>query len=293
MPILDTSYLNRHTIPTFAKYSDDRIPTEWYLDNQHAISRLETDVVMRSWVKEISTPVFKDWFNQIMIDYAGDKDGNGIVQEFRDLIIYDAAIASYKSNAPLENCIDFMLEECAHVCASFYSTTNLTYPMKVSRPVEYLAKRYHIDINHLRYRASIQTQNSSDHVHIDLEGIDKEVATFIKEKVSHVNFFVMDRYGNHIYKNYAYDSIVGDINFGRLDPDSWKNSIEVMNTKKQMIFEERYQEVHYLSVKAPLIIDDKVEGVIGLAIDVTDRKRAGELEKQNAIALKASPNGNT
>ena len=282
--ILDTSYLCRHVIPTFAKYSNPEMPTEWSLTNKHSIEKLEIDnVIIRSWTKEINTSAFKDWFKQIMLDYAGDENGKGIVQEFRDLVIADSAVAAYKNNTPLENCIDFMLEECAHVCSNFYSTTNLVYPMKVSRSVEELASRYHIDINHLRYRTSTQTQNSPDHVTVNSEGIDREVALFMKEKVSNVNFFVMDRYGNHIYKNYAYDSIVGDINFGRLDPNSWKNSVEVMKTRRQAILEEEYQGANYLSVKAPLIINDKVEGVIGLAVDITDRKRMEQLEVQDKV----------
>jgi nitrogen-specific signal transduction histidine kinase len=36
----------------------------------------------------------------------------------------------------------------------------------------------------------------------------------------------------------------------------------------------------------PLIINNKVEGVIGLAVDITDRKKAEELEKQNVIQSK-------
>jgi signal transduction histidine kinase len=33
-----------------------------------------------------------------------------------------------------------------------------------------------------------------------------------------------------------------------------------------------------LSVKAPLVIDQKVEGIIGVSIDITDRKKKEELE---------------
>jgi signal transduction histidine kinase len=77
--------------------------------------------------------------------------------------------------------------------------------------------------------------------------------------------------------------MVGDTNFGRIDPQSWKTSIDVMNTRKQVIVEEEYEGRSYLSVKAPLIINDKVEGVIGLAIDMTNQKKAEELEIQNKL----------
>jgi Zn-dependent metalloprotease len=41
-------------------------------------------------------------------------------------------------------------------------------------------------------------------------------------------------------------------------------------------------ENQYLSVKSPLIINGKVEGVIGLAVDITDKKRE-ELQKKLEI----------
>jgi hypothetical protein len=53
-----------------------------------------------------------------------------------------------------------------------------------------------------------------------------------------------------------------------------------MKTRKQVIVEEKYKGTHYLSVKAPLMIHGKVEGVIGLAVDMTDRKKAEELENK-------------
>ncbi|MDR2682202.1 MAG: GHKL domain-containing protein [Holosporaceae bacterium] len=287
--ILDTSYLYRHIIPVFSRYSDPDIPTAWFSENKHILEKLTVDTVFKSWATEVSADAFKSWFRQIMIDYAGDEHGNGIVQEFRDLVIADAAVAAYKGDCDFESCINFMLEKCAHACANFCGTINLVYPMKISSPVANLAKRYPMNINYLRYRASVQTWYNANRLSIDSEAIDREVTLFMKERESNVNFFVIDKYGNHIYKNYAYTNIVGNTNFGRLDPQSWKTSIEVMNTKKQIIVEEKYQENSYLSVKAPLIINDNVEGIIGLAIDITDRKKAEEQELQNKLqAVKIS-----
>jgi hypothetical protein len=143
--------------------------------------------------------------------------------------------------------------------------------MKVSLPVINLAERYNVDINHLKYRASMQTQNSPDHVSIDVEGVNKEVVTFMRDKNSNVNFFVMDKYGNHIYKNYAYDKIVGDTNFSRLDPEFWEISLEIMRKRERRIIEGKAPNGNiYMSLKAPLILNVKVEEVIGLAIDIRE-----------------------
>ncbi|MDR2781316.1 MAG: hypothetical protein LBB21_02550 [Holosporaceae bacterium] len=159
--LLDSSYLYRHVIPTFSKYSDPDIPTEWFLNNKHIIEKLRVAVNFKSWTREVTSDVFKNWHKQIMIDYSGDENGNGIIQEFRDLVIADSSIAANKSGKDLENCIDFMLEECAHTCANFKSPINLAYPMKVSSSVENAAKRYNICINHFRYRASVQNHNGT------------------------------------------------------------------------------------------------------------------------------------
>ena len=45
-----------------------------------------------------------------------------------------------------------------------------------------------------------------------------------------------------------------------------------------MIFEETDKHKDFLSVKAPLLINNKVEGIIGLAIDITDRKKVEQIE---------------
>jgi hypothetical protein len=147
--------------------------------------------------------------------------------EFRDLVIAEAAVASYKGKKDLKNCVDFMLEECAHACATFTEDINLVYPMKISLPVLKLAERYNMHISHLKYRASTQTQNSPDHVSIDFEGIDKEVVLFMKEKVSNVNFFVMDKYGGIIYKNESLSKVVHGWNAAELDKKVWENSLKV------------------------------------------------------------------
>jgi hypothetical protein len=41
-----------------------------------------------------------------------------------------------------------------------------------------------------------------------------------------------------------------------------------------------YKNRIFLFVKSPLIINNKIEGVIGLSIDITDRKKREELENK-------------
>lgn len=283
LSILDTSYLYRHGIPEFEKYSDPNVPTEWFLTNKDAIEHIETPVNLRSWAKEIDCEKFLVWKEKVYIEFEGDKNGNGINLQFRDLVVSEAAVASYKTGKTIESCIDFMLEECAHTCMIFGDNTNLVYPMKVSRPVAYLAERNNIKINHLKYRASVQNHDVISPISVELEDVDREVALFMQNKVTNVNFFVMDKNGNHIYKNYAYAAIVGDVNFIKLDPESWKVSQEVMRTRKQVIIEEEYQGMTYLSMKAPLIINNNVEGVIGLAVDITEKKKNEDLALENRL----------
>lgn len=107
--------------------------------------------------------------------------------------------------------------------------------------------------------------------------VNKQIVDFMNNQVSNVNFFVIDKFGNHIYKNCALKKIVGDINAKELTKQSWNNSLKVMHTKKRFTFEEPYKNKTYLSVKSPLIINKKVEGIIGVAIDITAQKKL-ELE---------------
>jgi hypothetical protein len=51
-----------------------------------------------------------------------------------------------------------------------------------------------------------------------------------------------------------------------------------MNTRKRIIVEEEYQGIYYVSVKSPLIINDKVERVIELAVDITAEELQNKLK---------------
>ncbi len=82
LSILDTSYLYRHGIPEFEKYSDPSVPTEWFLTNKDAIEHIETPVNLRSWAKEINCKEFLVWKERVYSEFEGDKNGNGVNLQF-------------------------------------------------------------------------------------------------------------------------------------------------------------------------------------------------------------------
>ncbi|MDR2157801.1 MAG: HAMP domain-containing histidine kinase, partial [Holosporaceae bacterium] len=282
--ITDTCCLYRHCISGFDKYLDANVPTVWFLTNKDAIGRIECEIEMKSWSDGIKGEEFEYWHKKMLTDFAGDENGNGAIREFRDKVIEEAAVAAYKGNSELSGCIDFMLEECAYVCAHFKNNPIFVYPMRLARPMTNAIERYNMSVTHLPYKTSKQSQKSCKKVsNLDSDRIDKEVALFMKERVSNVNFFVIDKYGNHIYKNYTLDRVIGDNNAKELGQKIWQTNAEVMRTREQIVCEEYYNGINYLSVKSPLIIDDEVIGIIGLALDITGQKKAQQLELKNKM----------
>lgn len=69
--------------------------------------------------------------------------------------------------------------------------------------------------------------------------------------------------------------MVGDtIHADKVNKEAWESCQEVMRTRQNQIIEEHHNGHWYLSVKSPII--DKgheVIGVMGVAIDITDKKR--------------------
>lgn len=279
--IVDTSYLYRHTIPAFEQYAGANARSRWLEENEPSLQKLQINTDLRTWGPYLETDEFKHWLKQIYADFNGDENGKGVVLSFRDIVVAEAAVFSSKMQVEMGQCIKFILEECAQACAYFTDQLNLIYPMKMTGPLSNVMERYNIHVNHYRYRTSVQNHEMPEQ--IDFDQLNKEIVAFMRDKVSNVNFFVMDKYGNNIYKNKAYESIVGSANFGRLDPKSWNNSLEVMRTREQRLISEEYGGHHFLTLKAPLIIDDKVEGVLGMALDITDKKKKDDLEKENEL----------
>lgn len=252
------------------------------MNNKAEIERLEIETELVSWADGLNRREFKEWYERILKDFGGDSDGNGIVRDFRDLTFVDASLSAYKGNYELPCCIDFMLEECAYACA-FLQDANILYPMGLARCMKNAFSRYGINSKLLNYKTSRYAQKHTLYRDNRFDMLDKEVAIFMKEKVSNVNFFVIDKFGNHIYKNYALGKVVGDHSAKELSEQAWTNNQEVMRTGKKAVVEEQYNDVIYLSVKSPLVIDGEVEGVMGLAVDITDRKKLELLEREKEV----------
>ncbi|MDR2617216.1 MAG: hypothetical protein LBC22_05415, partial [Endomicrobium sp.] len=109
--ITDTSYLYRHGIPKFSEYFDHSHPTLWFLDNRNYIEQLSVDTIIKSWAEGIDSNEFVRWHKQIIKDFIGDENGDGVIQDFRDLVLFEANKAASKGSGTLKQCIDFVLEE--------------------------------------------------------------------------------------------------------------------------------------------------------------------------------------
>ncbi|MDR1942929.1 MAG: hypothetical protein LBQ04_02265 [Endomicrobium sp.] len=151
--------------------------------------------------------------------------------------------------------------------------------MSIVGPVQIAIEKYKLNVTHLAYNISWHAIEYR-HFSLDRDKIDTQIAKFMKEDSSNVKFFVISKHGDIIYKNNPLSNIVQEGNAKDLDNQVWNNSLKVMQKNKSIIFEEADKERIFLSVKSPLILDGKVEGVIGLAVDITDRKKREELENK-------------
>lgn len=280
--ITDASYLYRHCIHEFASYSDPNVHTIWYLNNEAAIKELRVNTEFSSWADNIQTPKFRECFEQIKLDFDGGGDDSRIVKSFRDAVISNASVSAYKGEYAFSDCVDFLLEECAYTCA-FLRDCTLLYPTEFLPCMADAIERYHVNITLLTYKTSKHSQKHTRYRDSRFSLLDKEIALFMKEKVSNVNFFVIDKDGRHLYQNYALMDMVGNFNAKEVTPDSWKNSLKVMQTRKTCSFEESYMDKFYFCVKSPFIINDEVEGVIGLSVDITERKKLEIIERKKEV----------
>jgi signal transduction histidine kinase len=269
--ILDTAYLYRHCRSNAAGLS-----TVWLLSNKDFIAASAVEMTVSSWPEEMDDS-FQHWHKQIMADFEGNEDQNPI-QEFRELVIANASVASHKGNGTVEQCTNFILEECAYIGAHLRDTI-IAYPMQFYSSVDSVIERYKLNIVHLCYKPSSYSRKRSN----SYKNLKTQDVILFLTGALNANFFVIDRQGNYVYKNNSLSKIVGEAPAGIVAPNAWEASLDVMKTKEQMVIEEKYDGKYYLSVKAPLIVDDEVEGIMGVSIDITDRKRTEELEYQSNL----------
>ncbi|MDR3071694.1 MAG: hypothetical protein LBU29_03795, partial [Endomicrobium sp.] len=288
--ITDASYLYRHVNLEFSRYADPSLPTDWYLKNKGAIEKLKCPYEIKSWVTGLVGNGFGDRYRQVKQDFFTDSN-------FKDAVISLAMEFTAKKfyDSDVGRNIDFILEETAYTAENLRGA-NIVYPTGVSPHLGIAIKKYNFGAGFLSYKASncarkrmfvekqMQIKEEENHK-LDIEAIDKEVLFFIKEKVSNVNFFVVDKYDNHIYRNYSLNRIIGiKATAKEAGPEVWKNNRRVIEEGKPMMVEENSPEGYtFLSVKYPLVINGKVEGVIGLAVDITDKKKREELQKKLEI----------
>ena len=293
--ILDTTYLYRHFYSEFSKYTDVKIPTDWYMKNKKAIEQIKAEVELKCWATEIDSEDFRNCYKKIMRDFQGDENGNGVNLEFRDTVIAEAATNAYKHKKDRKQCIDFILEECAHLCSSFRSGGIIVYPMKLYSTGDYIIEKYSLDIKHISYRVSGNEENDKEELYksttnkidgITETDIEAAVTNFMRNEATNMNFFVVDKQGKLIHSNFSLDRLINKkLTAEEIDKNAWAKTYEVIRTGKMFVGEEKGRGGRtYLSMKTPLRVNGEIEGAIGISIDVTDSKRVA-IEKKRAMDL--------
>lgn len=119
-----------------------------------------------------------------------------------------------------------------------------------------------------------------------LNKIEHELSATLLDYLN-VNLFVIDKQRFYIYKNSALTSIVGEIDQAD-DDNGWLSCVNVMETGNPQRIEEEHDGKWYLSVKKPLFDDSNTNiiGVIGISIDITDRKKAEEYRLKHEASEK-------
>jgi signal transduction histidine kinase len=273
--IIDTTFLYRHCILEFSQHLNENVATIWFLNNQNTIKKIQCDVLIESYVQQINSSLFKSWYNKIVKDFE-------MIKDFKKLIMHEAKTFFKKGKGSFDQCLEFLLEEYAHA-AAFLKNRNIVYPMPFLPAMVNIIQRYKLNIYGVHYSISnyMRKYNGKNFRNF----VNEEILQLLKIKDLKVNWFAITKNGRYIYKNNIYHNIIGDIPYVT-DPEAWKISLDIMRKKDQRINEEKAPNGnYYLSVKSPLMINNKVEGIIGLSIDITDKKKKEEAEKRE-IELK-------
>jgi len=121
----------------------------------------------------------------------------------------------------------------------------------------------------------------------------KEILEFLCSHAD-LNFFVISKDGRYLLKSSKMDDIAGkDTERADLfDKRAWNDLLQVMDSRTTKVVEEKYEgnnpaydDHWFLSVKSPLIKNDAVEGVMGVAIDITERKKTEQKLKETKHKL--------
>ncbi|MEN9917535.1 MAG: hypothetical protein RLY40_1477 [Pseudomonadota bacterium] len=105
-----------------------------------------------------------------------------------------------------------------------------------------------------------------------------------------INIFLIDRKG---YVCWANKNLLNFVNINSLqevlgmhishwNKCRWDAIQEVLITKQETVTEEFYNEAYFSSIRKPVIQNGKLVGVLGLSIDITDKKQS-EIAKQQFI----------
>ncbi|MCA6071227.1 MAG: hypothetical protein LE168_02385 [Endomicrobium sp.] len=113
----------------------------------------------------------------------------------------------------------------------------------------------------------------------------------MKKKVSNVNFFVIDKYGNHIYKNYVYSKIPGKQHKCKnVSSSSVGSKYNGYENKKKKLWLKRYTKtrVFYPLKLFFVLLIIMLKALIGLSVDIVDRKKLESLAERVAQDIRSS-----
>lgn len=112
---------------------------------------------------------------------------------------------------------------------------------------------------------------------------DKDILRALFDALN-ISWFAVDKSGKVIVWNDILKGVVktlfpekdlNDVYVADVDNVAWQHLVYIMQSLKTEVVEEQAPNNHwYLSVKSPLIINKEVQGVIGIAIDITKQKEA-------------------